>query len=153
MWLWIRACASIFGVARGCVAMSWFQRRRSLRAVTHAGEIRCRRRSRRIFGWATALLLASSAPALAGDPEPERAPSVAQLESGCLSRCASEGRDEAICGRYCDCNLETLGRDLSEAEFDRMIQLAASDARGAQQIRAWMRDTAIACRGKIFGAD
>jgi len=103
----------------------------------------------RCAAWATALLLALPAAALAGDPEP----SVAQLESGCLSRCASEGRDEAICQRYCSCNLEALGSGLSDAEFDRMIRLAASNERGAEQIRAWMRETAITCRGKVFGSD
>jgi hypothetical protein len=34
-----------------------------------------------------------------------------------------------------------------------MIRLAASKERGAEQIRAWMRDTAISCRGKVFGDD
>jgi hypothetical protein len=91
---------------------------------------------------------------LAGDPEAKRATDVvAELEGGCLSRCASEGRDEAICQRYCDCNLSVLGRGLSEEELARMIALAASNERGAEQIRAWMRDTAIRCRGEIFGEE
>lgn len=97
----------------------------------------------------TALLLAAPVLALAEAP----APSATELEKGCLSRCASEGRDKAICKRYCDCNLEALGRGLSEEELERMIRLAASTERGADQIRAWMRDTAISCRSEIFGSD
>ena len=100
-----------------------------------------------LLGCAALLLMA--APVRAGD----RGPSATQLEAGCLERCASEGRDEAICKRYCDCNLETRGRGLSSEELERMIQLAASDERGAEQIRAWMRDTAISCRGKVFGSE
>jgi len=97
-------------------------------------------------------------PALAGDPEagdPEtgRAPVVVELENGCLSRCASEGRDEAICRRYCDCNLSALGRGLSEEELGRMIRLAASKERGAEQIRSWMRDTAVTCRREVYGEE
>jgi hypothetical protein len=131
------------------VTMIGLRCRRSARAHMRANESRRRRRTLRYAGGAIALLFALCVPALAEEP----APSVAQLESGCLSRCASEGRDEAICQRYCSCNFEVLGRGLSEAELDRMIRLAASKERGAEQIRAWMRETAIACRGKVFGSD
>ncbi len=129
--------------------MTAFTRRSAPRASGGPKEIRCRRLLRAGIGWAAALLFAASLPALAEDAKV----GVAELERGCLGRCASDGRDEALCRRYCDCNLEALARGLSKEELERMIQLAASDERGAGQIRAWMRDTAITCRREIFGEE